>query len=161
MKSPPLTLPYISISPCSSCLNLIGSSTESHIEGDGPSESETAEKHMKDAILHGVKVNKFYGDGAFDTNDLFDLTHSIGARPVIKIRKNAYTEYSRGSRHRRRTIRIYKEKGYDRWAHENSYGMRWPCTEGIFSAVKKVRRELCEQIKEGPGGREIPEIMGL
>ncbi len=69
---------------------------ESHIEGDGPSESETAEKHMKDAILHGVKVNKFCGDGAFDTNDLFDLTHSIGARPVIKIRKNASTEY--GSR---------------------------------------------------------------
>ena len=123
---------------------------ESHIEGDGPSESETAGKHIKTAVMNGVKVNKFYGDGAFDTNDLFDLAHSIGARPVIKIRKNASTEYSRGSRHRRRAIRIYKEKGYDKWAHENSYGMRWPCTEGIFSAVKRRFGENCvSRSKEG------------
>ena len=24
-----------------------------------------------------------------------------------------------------------------RWARENNYGMRWPGTEGIFSAVKR------------------------
>ena len=38
-----------------------------------------------------VRVKGFYGGGAFDTNDLFTLMHSIGARPVVKIRKNAST----------------------------------------------------------------------
>ena len=116
---------------------------ESHVEGTGPSEPETAEKHMKDAILHGVKVREFYGDGAFDVNDLFDLTHSLGVKPVIKIRKNASTERCRGSKYRRKAIREYREKGYRSWAKENSYGMRWPGTEGIFSAVKRKFGENC------------------
>ncbi len=116
---------------------------ESHIEGSGPSEPETAGKHMSNALLHGVKIREFYGDGAFDTNDLFDLIHSIGARPVIKIRKNASTDHYKGSKHRRKTIREYKEKGYKTWAEENSYGMRWPGTEGIFSAVKRKFGENC------------------
>ena len=34
-------------------------------------------------------------------------------------------------------MREYKNMGYERWARENNYGMRWPGTEGIFSAVKR------------------------
>ena len=98
---------------------------------------------MKDAILHGVKVNEFYGGGAFDTNDLFDLMHSIGAKPVIKIGKNASTDHCKGSKCRRKAIREYKEKGYKPWAEENCYGTRWPGTEGIFSAVKRKFSENC------------------
>ena len=63
-------------------------------------------------------------DGAFDTNDLM---HLIGARPVIKVRKNAS---SAGDR--RQAIRGYQSE----WADQEQYGMRWPGTEGIFSAVK-------------------------
>ena len=98
---------------------------------------------MKDAILHGIKVKEFYGDGAFDTIDLFDLTHFIGAMPVIKIRKNASTDHYKGSKYRRKAIRECKEKGYKTWAEENSYGMRWPGTEGIFSSVKRKFSENC------------------
>lgn len=116
---------------------------ESHIEGSGPSEPETAGNHMRNALLHGVRVREFYGDGAFDTNELFDLTHSIGTKPVIKIRKNASTERSRGSKYRRRAIKEYREKGYKTWADQNQYGMRWPGTEGIFSAVKRKFGENC------------------
>ena len=75
---------------------------ESHIEGTGPSEPETASRHVKEAVMKGVKIREFYGDGAFDVNDLFDLMHSIGAKPVIKVRKNASTERCRGSRYRRK-----------------------------------------------------------
>ena len=39
--------------------------------------------------MKGVRVKGFYGDGAFDTNDLFTLMHQTGARPVIKIRNIA------------------------------------------------------------------------
>ena len=113
------------------------------MEGTGLSEPEIAGKRMKDTILHGVNVREFYGDGAFDTNDLFDLTHSIGARPVIKIRKNASTDHYKGSKYLRKTIREYKEKGYKTWAEENSYGMRWSGTEGIFSAVTRKFGENC------------------
>ena len=97
---------------------------ESHVEGTGPSEPETASGHMKDAILHGISVGKFYGDGAFDVNDLFTLLHVTGTDPVIKIRKNASTERCRGSKYRRRAVREYREKGYKQWAEDNDYGMR-------------------------------------
>ncbi len=116
---------------------------ESHVEGSGISEPETAEKHVKDAILHSVNVKEFYGDGAFDTNGLFDLMHSINAKPVIKIRKNASTDHHRGSKYRRRAVKEYREKGYRKWAEENHYGMRWPGTEGIFSAMKRKFGENC------------------
>lgn len=98
---------------------------------------------MRNAFLHGVREREFYGDGAFDTNDLFDLTHSIGTKPVIKIRKNASTERSRVSRYLRRAIKEYREKGYKTWADQNQYGMRWPGTEGIFSSVKRKFGENC------------------
>ena len=116
---------------------------ESHVEGNGPSEPETASEHIRGAAMKGMKVNGFYGDGAFDVNDLFDLLHSIRAKPVIKIRKNASADHYRGSKYRRKAIREYREKGYRQWADDNDYGMRWPGTEGIFSAVKRKFGENC------------------
>ena len=116
---------------------------ESHVEGTGPSEPETASMHVREAVMKGVRVKGFYGDGAFDVNDLFDLMHSIGAKPVIKIRKNASPGRYVGSRYRRRAIMEYREKGYRKWAEDNTYGMRWPGTEGIFSAVKRKFGENC------------------
>ena len=98
---------------------------------------------LREAVIKGVKVKGFYGDGAFDVNDLFDLMHSIGAKPVIKIRKKASPGRYVGSRYRRRAIMEYREKGYRKWAEDNTYGMRWPGTEGIFSAVKRKFGENC------------------
>ena len=116
---------------------------EAHIEGTGPSEPETAQKYVMDAVMKGIKVTEFYGDCAFDTNDLFTLVHTIGASPIIKIRKNASTDHHRGSKYRRKAVREYREKGYRQPAVENNYGMRWPGTEGVFSAVKRKFGENC------------------
>jgi hypothetical protein len=33
---------------------------------------------------------------------------------------------------------VLKKEGYKKWAKRTGYGMRWPPTEGIFSAVKKI-----------------------
>jgi hypothetical protein len=80
---------------------------------------------------------------------LFERLHKLGAKPVIKIRKNA-TEWHRESKYRRREVRDYKEMGYDRWPSLNSYGMRWPGTEGIFSAVKhKFGENTLSRSEEG------------
>ena len=67
----------------------------------------------------------------------------IGAKPVIKIRKNASPDRYKGSKYRRRAIREYQDLGYRKWADQNHYGMRWPGTEGIFSAVKRKFGENC------------------
>ena len=71
--------------------------------------------------------------------------------------KNASTDRYRGTKYRRRAIREYQEKGYKRWAEVNSYGMRWPGTEGIFSAVKRKFGENCmsgsaKGLEAGSGG---------
>ena len=125
---------------------------ESHVEGTGPSEPETASEHIREAVMKGVRVKGFYGDGAFDVNDLFTLLHVTGTDPIIKIRKNASTDRYRGSKYRRRAVREYREKGYRQWAEENKYGMRWPGTEGIFSAVKRKFGENC--VSRSPEGLE-------
>ena len=48
---------------------------EVDIEGQGLSEPETAQKHVGEAVMKGINVTEFYGDDAFDTNDLFTLMH--------------------------------------------------------------------------------------
>ncbi|EQB71856.1 MAG: transposase IS4 family protein [Thermoplasmatales archaeon A-plasma] len=116
---------------------------ESHVEGTDPSEPETAQRHVREAVMNGVKVTEFYGDGGFDTNDVLTLMHQINARHVIKIRKNASTDHNRGSKYRRKAVREYREKGYRPWSEENNHGMRWPGTGRIFSAMKRKFGENC------------------
>ena len=90
-----------------------------------------------------MRISLFYGQGAFDTNDLFDLMHQIGAKPVIKIRRNASTDHYRGSKYRRKAVKENQKKRYRQWSEENNYGMRWPGTEGIFSTIKGKFGENC------------------
>ncbi|MEM3860508.1 MAG: IS5/IS1182 family transposase, partial [Candidatus Micrarchaeaceae archaeon] len=85
----------------------------------------------------GIGIKKFYGDGAFDQSSMFNKLQLLHIKPVVKIRKNASTDYYNGSKYRRRIVREYKNMGYKRWSSLNNYGMRWPGTEGIFSAVKR------------------------
>ena len=113
---------------------------EVYIEGKGHSESPTAAAHVRDVTKRGYRVRKFYGDRAYDTNGMFGALHDTGTEPVIKIRKNAQScrrHSSRGNRHRRRVVREYPRVGYRAWAEQKQYGMRWPGTEGIFSAMKR------------------------
>ena len=123
---------------------------ESHVESTGPSKPETASRHVREAAMKGVNVGRFYGDGTFDVNDLFNLVHVTATKPIIKIRKNASTDRYRGSKYRRSVIRGYQMKGYRSWADENNCGMRWPGTEGIFSAVKRKFVENC--VSRSPEG---------
>ena len=113
---------------------------EVSVEGEGSSEPEAAEKHMKELIEEGNSINGFFGDGSFDTNNLFDFCDFYLINPIIKIRKNA-VEDSEGSWKRNMEIKKYKELGYKKWAKKKKYGRRWTGTEGIFSAVKKIYGE--------------------
>ena len=66
-----------------------------HIQGEGQSEPKVAEKQIKEASKK-YKIKKFYGDSAYDTNNMFDILQSVGAEGAIKIRKNAAPENIRG-----------------------------------------------------------------
>ena len=113
---------------------------EVHIEGKGHSEPQTAAAHLRAATERGYRVRKFYGDGAYDTNGMFVALRETGTEPVVKIRTTA-TAKIRSNRHnskaRRRAVREYQARGYTVWAEQKRYGLRWPGTEGIFSAVKR------------------------
>ncbi|MEM4040112.1 MAG: transposase, partial [Thermoplasmata archaeon] len=122
---------------------------EIHIQGEGQSEPKVAEKQIKEAS-EKYKIKKFYGDSAYDTNNMFDILQSVGAEAAIKIRKNAAPENIRGSKRRRKEARVYKRLGYRKWAVYKKYGMRWVGTEGIFSAVKrKYGENTVSRSKEG------------
>jgi Transposase DDE domain len=113
---------------------------EVSLEGEGDSEPDIAEKHMKKLIEEGNKIDEFFGDGSFDKHKLFDFCDQHRIKPVIKIRKGADPD-AEGSWRRSIEVKKYKKLGYKKWAKKNKYGRRWTGTEGIFSAVKKIYGE--------------------
>jgi hypothetical protein len=94
-------------------------------------EVETAVKTVKDLQDKGKKVKKFYGDKAYDANEVY----KTGVEVVVPPRKNATTR--RGHPTRRKAVREFKRLGYNRWREEKGYGVRWR-VESLFSAVKRT-----------------------
>lgn len=80
-------------------------------------------------------IDKNLADGLHDSEDNFNLYDKLGIEPGIKIRENAV---GGGLGPRPKAVREYQEKGYKQWAKDKNYGFRWPATEGIFSAVKRI-----------------------
>lgn len=112
---------------------------ETSLEGEGLSEPQVAEKHMKELIEEGYKIKEAFGDGAFDTHPLFDFCDQYNIDPILKIRENAVIDPGgNGSWLRGVEVAEYKRLGYKEWAKQKHYGRRWTGTEGIFSAVKRM-----------------------
>lgn len=82
-----------------------------------------------------TNIEKVLMDGLHDVKDTFELCGKLNIETGIKIRKNASPK---GLHKRAREIRSYQELGYEEWASQKQYGMRWPASEGIFSAVKRM-----------------------
>ena len=80
-------------------------------------------------------IDKVLLDGYHDCEDTFDLCRQLKIEPGVKIRKNAS---DKGLGSRPREVRRYQKLGYEKWAQQKEYGMRWPASEGIFSAVKRI-----------------------
>ena len=83
------------------------------------------------------KIRKVILDGAHDGRKTFNLCEEYSMETAIKIRKNANVR-ALGSPMRRREVLLYKKLGYDKWAKVKQYGLRWPASEGIFSAVTRI-----------------------
>ncbi|MEM3858609.1 MAG: hypothetical protein QW478_04280 [Candidatus Micrarchaeaceae archaeon] len=78
---------------------------EIQIQGEGQSEPKVAEKQIKEASKK-YKIKKFYGDSAYNTNNMFEILQSVGAEAAIKIRKNATPENIRGSKRKKKRENI-------------------------------------------------------
>jgi hypothetical protein len=83
-------------------------------------------------------IGKLLADGLHDCGETFSLLRQFDIEAGIKIRENACDE---GMGARPDEVRLYKEIGYKEWARMKGYGMRWPATEGIFSAEKRIMGE--------------------
>ncbi len=92
-------------------------------------------------------IDKNLGDGLYDTKDNFRLYEQLNIKPGLKIRSNASTK-AKGCMARKREVIKYKEQGYKQWALNIDYGLRWPSTEGIFSAVKTIFGETLSSYKK-------------
>ena len=80
-------------------------------------------------------VKKILMDGLHDCKDTFNLIDDFGMDTGIKIRKNASVK---GLSRRSKEVKLYKKLGHQQWCKTTEYGLRWPSTEGIFSAVKTL-----------------------
>lgn len=84
---------------------------------------------------HGESISKVLMDGLHDCEDTFDTCAQNNIEPGIKIRKNAS---GKGFGVRAKEVKRYQRIGYENWSIEKGYGYRWPASEGIFSAVKRI-----------------------
>jgi len=112
--------------------NTQGDIVDIHIGNENLDERATARGMIR---KNHKQIEKVLLDGFHDCNDTFDLCSIYKIAPGIKIRENAV---EKGLGPRPREVRRYKKKGYKQWAKEKGYGYRWPASEGIFSAVKRI-----------------------
>jgi hypothetical protein len=112
----------------------------------GDSEPDIFERHVNGLVKQGVKIRKGCADGAHDKRKLFNAFEKHKIEQCIKPRSNASTK-ARGSTSRAREVRKFKELGYEKWAKEKEYGMRW-ATEGKFSSVKRKFGEYVRSAKK-------------
>ena len=87
------------------------------------------------------KLKKVIADGLHDVRATFNVCEDDKIETAIKIRKGASRKPKHSPRRKKEVIE-YQEKGYEQWAKDKEYGMRWPATEGIFSAKKRILGEF-------------------
>jgi hypothetical protein len=100
------------------------------------SEPDSAQRQLNDLVEAGVEVDAFGGDGGFDKIELWEYLKQERIRPIIKPDKNAKEDSD--STWRNINVKYLNQYGYDAWSSKLKYGLRWPSTEGIISAIKRM-----------------------
>lgn len=100
------------------------------------SEPDSAQRQLVKLIDAGMDIKAFGGDGGFDKIMLWEFLKKKRIRPIIKPDKNARTDSKSSWRNINAMYR--NEHGYEAWASTVKYGARWPPTEGLFSAIKRI-----------------------
>lgn len=109
------------------------------------SEPDSAQHQLAELLRADVNITSFGGDGAFDKMELWGFLKDQGIPPIIKPDKNALDDTDNDVRNKHAKER---KKSYKNWARKHGYGMRWPATEGIFSAIKRIFGETLRATSE-------------
>ena len=95
-----------------------------------------------------IKQNKVIdttiADGAYDSNNNFQILSFKGIKPAIKVRKNSRC---RKTNHyfRNKTVKMQKNN-LQQWKDSVSYGQRW-IVETVFSCIKRMFGEYVTAIR--------------
>lgn len=111
---------------------------------DELNENEASREMLK---IHHKTISKFFGDGGLDAKENFHLIRELQIKSAIKIDKNASNNFN-GCMERWKYSQEQKKLGYKKWAKKYGYGYRWVCTEGIYSAVKRMEGEYVRCTKK-------------
>lgn len=103
------------------------------------SEAGSTKRQLTRLLENDVNVVAAGGDGAMDSKPLYDFCEERGITPIFKPDVNARTDTD--SDLRNKVVKERNKFGYKGWAKKNKYGLRWPATEGIFSAMKRILGE--------------------
>lgn len=106
---------------------------------DDTHDSKVFPKLLEEAERHG-KVVKVYGDGAFDSSDIYELLEPKGIEAAIKPRRNSRLDTP--SEARGRNVSLYRRLGHQEWAKTKGYGRRWS-VETAYSTFKRALGEFC------------------
>ena len=109
------------------------------------SEPDSTQHQAEKLLEQGVSIASLGGDGAMDKMTLWDFLQKQGIAPIIKPDKNALDDTDNDIRNDHVKER---KKSYKKWAKKHKYGMRWPATEGIFSAIKRIFGETLHATSE-------------
>ena len=82
-------------------------------------------------------IDKVAMDGLHDCRKTFNVCEKFDIPTAINIRKNANTK-TLGSPRRRKEVIIYQSMPHEEWVREKNFGERWPLSEGVFSADKRI-----------------------
>lgn len=100
------------------------------------SEADSTKNQLENLCDKGVKITAVGGDGALDDMELWNWIETKKLKPIIKPDKNAREDSENELRNK--VVKERNKNGYKKWARKNKYGFRWPATEGIFSAIKRL-----------------------
>ena len=100
------------------------------------SEIASAKKQIEELLDKGVDIREAGGDGAFDEIDFWNWLEWKKLFPLLKTGKNAREDTE--SVLRNLAVKWRNKNGYKKWRKKTRYGYRWPATEGVFSAVKRM-----------------------
>jgi len=100
------------------------------------SEPESTQRQLERLLKQGVSIAALGGDGGMDKKTLWQFLEDKRIKPVIKPDENARTDTD--CELRNIAVRERNDLGYKAWARKHRYGRRWPATEGINGAIKRV-----------------------
>jgi len=91
------------------------------------------------AEKHG-RISKVYGDGAYDTSEIYEHLRSRGIEAAVKPRRSSRLDTPAEAR--RTAVRLYKRLGHRRWVRLKGYGRRWS-VETAYSTFKRAFGGAC------------------